>query len=83
MSPEIEEKTERLVRLMSEAGLSGVLINSQHNFAWLTAGRRNGIDLSRDAGAGTLFVRRDGMRFLLANTIELDRLMTEELNGQG
>ncbi|HEY3025142.1 MAG TPA: aminopeptidase P family N-terminal domain-containing protein, partial [Pyrinomonadaceae bacterium] len=80
---EIEEKLERLIRVMADERLSGMLINSQHNFAWLTAGGRNGIDLSRDAGAGTLLVLRDGRRFVLANRIELPRLMSEELEGQG
>jgi Xaa-Pro aminopeptidase len=83
MNVEIDEKLERLVRLIADEGLAGVLINSQHNFAWLSAGASNGIDLSREAGAGTLLVRRDGRRFVLANRIELTRLLTEELNGQG
>lgn len=82
MSPEIEEKTERLVRLCSSEGLGGVLINSQPNFAWLTAGGRNGVDSSRENGVATLFVRSDGKRFVLANRIELTRIITEELNGQ-
>jgi len=80
---EIEEKTNRLLRLISQAGLGGLLINSQPNFSWLTAGGRSGIDLSREAGAGTLFLRHDGMRFVLANKIEIERLLTEELHGQG
>lgn len=82
LSKEIEEKTERLLRLCSEEGLGGILINSQPNFSWLTAGGRNGIDLSREGGAGTLFLRHDGMRFVLASKIEMDRLLSEELEGQ-
>src|SRR6267378_2852045 len=82
MLQEIEEKTERLVRLCSNEGLGGVLINSQPNFAWLTAGGRNGVDLSRENGVATLFVRNDGKRFVLANKIEMTRIMTEELDGQ-
>lgn len=82
MSKEIEEKTERLLRLMSQAGLGGLLINSQANFSWLTAGGRNGIDLSRENGAGTLFLRHDGKRFVLASNIEMGRLLTEELDDQ-
>jgi Xaa-Pro aminopeptidase len=83
LSEEIEEKTGRLLRLCAQAGLGGLLINSQPNFAWLSAGGRSGIDLSREAGAGTLFLRHDGMRFVLASKIEMDRLLTEELAGQG
>jgi Xaa-Pro aminopeptidase len=82
MSHEVEEKTERLVRLCSTEGLGGVLINSQPNFAWLTAGGRNGVDSSRENGVATLFVRRDGKRFVLANKIEIIRIITEELGGQ-
>src|SRR5947207_6345513 len=44
--------------------LAGVLINTQPNFAWLSAGGTNGIDLSREAGAGTLLICRNGRRFV-------------------
>jgi antitoxin VapB len=80
-NPEIVEKTERLVRLIEAEKLAGVLINAQHNFAWLTCGGANGIDISRDPGAGWLLVRRDGKRFVLANRIEMARLIDEELAG--
>ena len=83
MKEEIEEKLERLARLIADERLAGVLINAQPNFAWLSAGGTNGIDLSRESGAGTLLICRDGRRFALANRIELTRLMTEQLNGQG
>jgi Xaa-Pro aminopeptidase len=83
LKTEIEEKLERLARLIADEGLAGVLINTQPNFAWLSAGGSNGIDSSREAGVGTLLVRRDGRKFLLANRIELTRLLTEQLNGQG
>jgi Xaa-Pro aminopeptidase len=80
---EITEKVERLNRVIADEGLSGLLINTQPNFAWLSAGGSNGIDSSREAGVGSLLVRRDGRKFLLANRIELERLLTEQVNGQG
>ena len=80
---EIEEKLERLVRVIADEGLAGILINSQTNFAWLSAGGTNGVDSSRESGVGSLFVRRDGRKFVLANRIELSRLLAEQLNGQG
>ena len=83
MKEEIEEKLERLARVIADERLAGVLINTQPNFAWLSAGGTNGIDLSRESGAGTLLICRDGRRFVLANRIELTRLMTEQLNSQG
>lgn len=72
-----------MARVIADEGLAGLLINTQPNFAWLSAGGSNGIDSSREAGVGTLLVRRDGRRFVLANRIELTRLLTEQLNGQG
>ena len=79
---EIAEKTERLVRMMSAEALGGVLLGAQHNFSWLTAGATNGIDQSRDAGAGALLVRADGHRFLLASRIEMPRLLAEEVSAE-
>lgn len=83
ITEEIEEKLGRLARVIADEELAGVLINAQPNFAWLSAGGSNGIDSSREGGVGTLLVRRDGRKFLLANRIELTRLLTEQLDGQG
>src|SRR3712207_5678843 len=65
--------------MLAEENLGGVLLGAQHNFSWLTAGGSNGIDTSRDPGAGALLVRADGRRFVLANRIEMPRLVSEEL----
>ncbi|MET0624041.1 MAG: M24 family metallopeptidase [Pyrinomonadaceae bacterium] len=78
---EIAEKTGRLAAVVAAEGLGGVLLGAQHNFAWLTAGGRSGIDLSREPGAGTLLVRADGKRFVIASRIEMARLLEEELAG--
>lgn len=68
--------------MLAAARLGGVLIGAQHNFAWLTAGGANGVDLSREQGAGALLVSADGRRFVLANRIEMPRLLAEELGGE-
>lgn len=81
-NPEIQIKTERLQKLLSAENLGGVLINSQHNFAWLTGGRSNGINLSVETGACFLLVRSDGKKFVLANNIEMPRLLSEEISGE-
>ncbi|HYO63581.1 MAG TPA: M24 family metallopeptidase [Pyrinomonadaceae bacterium] len=78
-SAEVTEKTERLARMLAAEGLGGVLLGAQHNFAWLTAGGRSGVDMSQGAGVASLLVRRDGRRFVLANRIELARMLAEEL----
>jgi Xaa-Pro aminopeptidase len=77
---EIAEKTERVLRVLAALKLGGVLIGSQHNFAWLTAGGSNGIDMSREAGACALLIRNDGRRFVLASRIEMPRLLAEEIS---
>ena len=79
MNTEINEKTDRLSALMTEIGLDGLLINGQHNFAWLTCGASNGIDLSRENGVATILIRSDGKRYLLANNIEMPRMMSENI----
>lgn len=78
---EIDEKTGRLASALAAEELGGVLLGSQHNFAWLTAGGSNGIDLSREQGACALLLRADGKRFVLASRIEMARLLEEELAG--
>ena len=65
--------------MLSHENLGGVLLNAQHNFAWITGGASNGIDLSRENGAAFVFVRSDGKRFLLANNIEMPRILSEEV----
>src|SRR5881397_2986231 len=80
---ELDEKAERVERLLGEAGLAGVLLEAQHNFAWITGGGTNRIDGSREAGAGTVLLGRGGRRWVLANVIEMPRLMAEEVAGQG
>lgn len=79
MISEIQEKTQRLCEMLKGENLAGVLLNAQHNFAWLTAGGSNGIDQSRENGASFLFVRSDGKRFVIANNIEIRRLLAEEV----
>jgi antitoxin VapB len=80
VNSEIEIKTERLRKMLARENLGGVLMNAQHNFAWLTGGKSNGINLSSENGACFLLVRGDGKRFVLANNIEMTRLLTEEID---
>jgi Xaa-Pro aminopeptidase len=81
VSAEHQEKLARVVRVADAAGLRGVLLAAHHNIAWLTGGRANRIDASREAGTARLFVTTDGRRFILGNTIEMPRLRAEALEG--
>ena len=82
MNSEIVEKIERLQKMLAENRFGGVLMNSQHNFAWLTGGKSNGINLSAESGACYLLVRQDGKSFVLANNIEMPRLLSEEISSE-
>jgi len=80
LNSELEEKTERIAAMLGRENLDAVLLNAQHNFAWLTGGGSNGVDLSRDNGIASLLVARNGRRFVLANVIEIDRMLAEEIS---
>jgi antitoxin VapB len=76
---EADRKVQRLARAAADARLGGVLLLAHWNFAWLTAGASNRIDISREAGAGALLVCADGRRAAIANAIEMPRLQSEGL----
>jgi antitoxin VapB len=78
---EHEEKLDRVRRVARATGLDGVLLAAHHNIAWLTSGRGNRIDASRETGTARLLVTTDGRRFVLANAIEMPRLLGETLAG--
>ena len=80
MNAELEEKTKRIAKMLDKEGLGSVLLNAQHNFAWLTGGGSNGIDLSRENGAASILITRKGKRYLIANNIEMPRLLSEEVS---
>jgi antitoxin VapB len=77
---EHEEKLQRVVRLAADGGFSGLLLAAHHNIAWLTSGRHNRVDASREIGTARLLVTAD-RRFVLANAIEMPRMLDEVLSG--
>lgn len=79
---ELEEKTDRVVAMLEREQLDAVLLNAQHNFAWLTGGGSNGIDLSRENGAASSLVTRQSARYLFANNIEMPRMLAEEVSAE-
>jgi Xaa-Pro aminopeptidase len=80
---EIDVKVERVARLAADRGLRGIVLLTQPNFAWLTAGQSNRIDGSREQGAGALVIGADGRRVVVASAIEMPRLTDEALAGLG
>lgn len=78
---EIAEKHERLRRLLSEHGLSGLLLTTRPNFAWITAGGCNAVNEASEAGVAPLLVTEDKLT-AIANNIESRRLADEELDAR-
>ena len=68
--------------MLAAENLGGILMNSQHNFAWATGGKSNGINLSIENGACYLLIRNDGKCFVLANNIEMPRILAEEISAE-
>ena len=80
---EVDQKTDRVAEFARGNGFAGVVLAAQHDFAWLSAGRSNRIDATRETGSGALLVTADGRRFALANTIESPRMRDETIAGLG
>jgi antitoxin VapB len=76
---DLQDKVERVVRVSHAHRLGGILLSTQANFAWMTGGRSNRIDGTRELGAGAILITADGRRLIVANTIELPRLLQEAL----
>jgi Xaa-Pro dipeptidase len=79
---ELKEKRERLWGFLDARELDGILISKRSNFAWLTAGGDNHIFLASEVGAASLLLTREG-DYLLAAWMDGDRLLAEEVPGQG
>jgi Xaa-Pro aminopeptidase len=80
---EVDGKVETVAAIARSEGLAGILISAQHNFAWVTAGRHNRVDGSRETGVAHLLVAADGRRWLIASNIEAGRMSSEVLSGLG
>jgi Xaa-Pro aminopeptidase len=80
---EVDLKAETVAAIARAEALDGILVSTQHNFAWLSGGRHNRVDGSRETGVAHLLIAADGRRFLLANNIEAQRMSSEVLDGLG
>lgn len=75
---EVAIKLEELRSWLGEAGLSGVVIGSQANFAWITGGGHSHVSTSAEAGVGSVVVTAERATVVVPN-IEACRLIDEEL----
>lgn len=77
---EVQAKLQRVRAWLETAGLEGLVLTSQANFAWLTGGGSNYVYVGDAAGEASLLVTSSRI-YLLTNNIELRRLLEEEVAG--
>ena len=75
---EIEAKLERVRRYLKAKKLAGVFLVRRNNFAWITAGGDNHVNLGQAEGVAAAFVTARKC-YALSNNIESPRLRQEEL----
>lgn len=75
---EVEAKLEAVRRWLADADHAGVLIESQANFGWITAGGENHVVVSEERGVAAVLVT-SGRACVLTTNIEAQRLAEEEL----
>jgi antitoxin VapB len=80
---EFQTKQARMIALLDETGLDGLLLRKVSSFAWATCGAASYVNTAVSEGEASLLVTRDG-RYLFTNNIEAVRLDQEEgLRRQG
>ena len=76
-SAEIQSKHERIRQFLHANHLDGVCLSNHHNFAWVTGGGNNYINIATELGTATAMITMD-RRFIVTTNIEHPRLMAEE-----
>jgi Xaa-Pro dipeptidase len=74
---ETAEKLISLRRYMQERHYDGVVLSTRANFAWLTGGGDNHVVSQMEGGIAALVVTQHDA-YVVANTIEMNRLIAEE-----
>lgn len=77
-SEEVSIKLEKVHAWLSDAGLQGVVLSSQANFAWITAGGHSHVATSAETGVGSVVITQEVAAVVCPN-IETARLVEEEL----
>ena len=80
MNPEFTHKLAQVRALLKPNQASAVLLGRQANFSWLTCGSEGHVALISERAACQLVVTRNEV-FLIANRIEMPRLLAEEVSG--
>ncbi len=79
-SQEFAAKLGRVASWLAQHELDGAVLSRCDSFAWLGCGASNVVNAAQETGVGALVVTAEGVR-LVANNIETERLLSEELDG--
>lgn len=77
---DVQIKLARVRDYMANAGLEAILLATTANFAWITSGGDDHVELNNKVGVAPIVVKRDKV-YVVADNIEAPRLSAEELNG--
>jgi Xaa-Pro aminopeptidase len=77
---EVGQKLDDVRAWLALSDLSGVVLRSQANFAWITGGGRSHVSIGAEAGVAWVVVTPDASALITTN-IELARLLEEEVPG--
>jgi Xaa-Pro aminopeptidase len=77
---EVRQKIGDIRAWLAKSELSGVVLGSQANFAWITGGGRSYVSIGAEAGVASVVVTPDAAALITTN-IELARLLQEEAPG--
>ena len=76
-SEEIYAKEARVRELLQKLDLKGILLKSQNNFSWFTAGGLNVVTIADVLGVTSILITATE-RYLIANRIESPRMLEDE-----
>ena len=79
---EVAAKEARVRAFLDEAGYDAVVLTTHANFAWITGGGDNHINIATETGVASVVVARDA-KYVVTPANEADRIMAEEIAAPG
>lgn len=75
---EAAAKRGRIGQLLQENKLDGLILNTQRNFAWASAGANNWVSIADEGGVASLVFKANGAAYAVLDNLEGPRLTAEE-----
>ena len=77
-----ETKRQRVRGYIDSKNFDGVVITTREHFAWITSGGDNHVVYPTNIGFGAVVITNNH-QYIIAHSMDADRLMEEQVNGQG